>query len=328
MCITFFSFRPHLSPGERNNSQIGYRLVMAFNRDEFYQRPTAKADFWTKKPGSNERLNNETMVNASEAQIIGGMDMQSGREGGTWLAMNTAGKLGLLTNYRVPVEDIRQDSCGRGHFIPEYLNGVDSSETFFKAIDKRKTDYAFFNMICAKITKETTEMVYYTNSEPLGISRLPSGTYSLSNKVLDSPWPKQLTGRLMFQEILNKHRGEPVTAETKKVLEEELLVLMGDTTLYAEEDELPQTGVSAYMEKAMGSIFGTLKVNNLDYGTRTTTFVLVDDNNVATWIEYTRPDVCQDVDEKHSDDHHRLVPPQIARGWIRSEKTFPLHLPE
>jgi len=43
MCILFFYFCDKPKPD-------GYRLIMASNRDEFYFRPTADANFWAKNP--------------------------------------------------------------------------------------------------------------------------------------------------------------------------------------------------------------------------------------------------------------------------------------
>ena len=54
------------------------QLVLAMNRDEFTARPTAPLSW--------------------RAGLLGGWDLQPGREGGTWLAMDTGGRLGLLTN--------------------------------------------------------------------------------------------------------------------------------------------------------------------------------------------------------------------------------------
>ncbi len=52
------------------------------NRDEFYERPTAPADFWDDAPG-----------------LLAGRDL---REGGTWFGITRRGKLAALTNYRDP----------------------------------------------------------------------------------------------------------------------------------------------------------------------------------------------------------------------------------
>ena len=43
MCILFLYFCDKPTPN-------GYRLIMASNRDEFYFRPTARADFWEENP--------------------------------------------------------------------------------------------------------------------------------------------------------------------------------------------------------------------------------------------------------------------------------------
>ncbi|CAB1319976.1 unnamed protein product [Coregonus sp. 'balchen'] len=58
------------------------RLILAANRDEFYNRPTKAADFW-----------------ASNSEILSGLDLEEGKEGGSWLGINKRGKLAALTNY-------------------------------------------------------------------------------------------------------------------------------------------------------------------------------------------------------------------------------------
>uniref|UniRef100_A0A8D2B858 Transport and golgi organization 2 homolog n=1 Tax=Sciurus vulgaris TaxID=55149 RepID=A0A8D2B858_SCIVU len=91
MCIIFFKFDPH--PVSKN----AYRFILAANRDEFYHRPCKLADFW----GNNN-------------EILSGLDMEEGKEGGTWLGISTRGKLGALTNYLQPRQNPEargRDSC-------------------------------------------------------------------------------------------------------------------------------------------------------------------------------------------------------------------------
>ena len=52
MCILFLYFCDKPSPD-------GYRLIMTFNRDESYFRPTADANFWAKNPNI---LSGETLM--------------------------------------------------------------------------------------------------------------------------------------------------------------------------------------------------------------------------------------------------------------------------
>uniref|UniRef100_A0A9L0JZE7 Transport and golgi organization 2 homolog n=1 Tax=Equus asinus TaxID=9793 RepID=A0A9L0JZE7_EQUAS len=91
MCIIFFKFDP------RPVSKNAYRLILAANRDEFYHRPSKLAGFW----GNN-------------SEILSGLDMEEGKEGGTWLGISTRGKLAALTNYLQPRLD--PDARGRGTY--------------------------------------------------------------------------------------------------------------------------------------------------------------------------------------------------------------------
>src|SRR5258706_11902709 len=57
-----------------------YRLVLAANRDEYFQRPTAAADYWSDAP-----------------HVLGGRDLE---QGGTWLGVATDGRSAAVTNFR------------------------------------------------------------------------------------------------------------------------------------------------------------------------------------------------------------------------------------
>ena len=72
MCLIVFSW----------NRTGPYKLIMAANRDEYFNRPTITAKFWKDKTG-----------------VFGGRDSKAG---GSWLAFNENGKWAALTNYRDP----------------------------------------------------------------------------------------------------------------------------------------------------------------------------------------------------------------------------------
>ncbi|XP_030671702.1 transport and Golgi organization protein 2 homolog isoform X6 [Nomascus leucogenys] len=82
---------------EDSVTEGSYRLILAANRDEFYSRPSKLADFW----GNNN-------------EILSGLDMEEGKEGGTWLGISTRGKLAALTNYLQPRLDWQ--ARGRGAY--------------------------------------------------------------------------------------------------------------------------------------------------------------------------------------------------------------------
>ena len=54
MCLIAFAYNVHPS----------YRLILAANRDEFYERPSSSADFWKDHP-----------------QVLAGRDLKKGGHG-------------------------------------------------------------------------------------------------------------------------------------------------------------------------------------------------------------------------------------------------------
>ena len=72
MCLIFISLNQHPS----------YKLIVAGNRDEFYNRPTQPAAYW---PDCDK--------------VLAGRDLEGG---GTWLGVTTSGRISMLTNYRDP----------------------------------------------------------------------------------------------------------------------------------------------------------------------------------------------------------------------------------
>ena len=72
MCLLVFAFKVHPT----------YKLILAANRDEFYERPTAPAKFWDDNPN-----------------LLAGKDLKAG---GTWLGITRYGKIAAITNYRDP----------------------------------------------------------------------------------------------------------------------------------------------------------------------------------------------------------------------------------
>ena len=77
-----------------------YPLILAANRDEFYQRPTDRMHFWQSNPS-----------------ILAGKDLD---QGGTWFGVHKNGRFAALTNYRDPAS-IKQNAPSRGEIIIDFL---------------------------------------------------------------------------------------------------------------------------------------------------------------------------------------------------------------
>uniref|UniRef100_A0AAQ6IKZ9 Transport and golgi organization 2 homolog (Drosophila) n=1 Tax=Anabas testudineus TaxID=64144 RepID=A0AAQ6IKZ9_ANATE len=126
MCIIFFKFDP------RPVSKNAYRLILAANRDELYNRPSKAADFW----GTN-------------SEILSGLDLEYGKEGGSWLGISKRGKLAALTNYMEGRPN--PDAQGRGFLVSNYLTDKDlDSYAYLKKVSTEGHLYNGFNLITAE----------------------------------------------------------------------------------------------------------------------------------------------------------------------------------
>ena len=139
MCVTAFWFGL-----KATNDHNGYRLILVFNRDEFFSKPSASASFWQEND-----------------DIVGGLDMTEGREGGTWLAMNRNGRLALLTNVIGPdgtgnpnPEGEPRKFKGRGSLVRDFVSGCESSEEFLRRIANEGHLYRGFNIITIDLKQE------------------------------------------------------------------------------------------------------------------------------------------------------------------------------
>nr|XP_019776192.2 transport and Golgi organization protein 2 homolog isoform X5 [Tursiops truncatus] len=166
MCIIFFKFDP------RPVSKNAYRLILAANRDEFYHRPSRAADFW----GNNN-------------EVLSGLDMEEGKEGGTWLGINTRGKLAALTNYLQPRLD--RDARGRGELVAQFLTSDMDSLSYLKKVSAEGHLYNGFNLIAADLSTEKGDVIcYYGNRgerEPVALAPVVA---------MASPGPHEAAHRL------------------------------------------------------------------------------------------------------------------------------------
>lgn len=150
-----------------------FPLVLAANRDEFYDRPTAAAAWWDDAP-----------------EIAGGRDLQAG---GTWLGVSRRGRFAAVTNVREP--GLPTGNCSRGALTASYLRGNQSAREFADTI--RDADYAGFNLLLG----DGQHLVYCSNRGERQ-RKLAPGIYGLSNHRLDTPWPKLVKLRGAFAQAL------------------------------------------------------------------------------------------------------------------------------
>lgn len=240
MCIILLAYEAHPF----------YRLALAANRDEFYDRPTLQAAFWDDAPG-----------------VIGGRDLTGG---GTWLGVNVRGRVAAVTNYRDPASK-KTGAPSRGLLVSDFLRADDDDETPHACLERlasRAAGYNDFNLIAG----DRHEFYYFSNraGEP---TALAPGVHGLSNHLLDEPWPKVERGKQALAELL---------AHADTLSTEAIFQILADRSMAADES-LPDTGVGLDVERVLSPLFIASPV----YGTRCSTVVLIDRNENVTFIERT-----------------------------------------
>lgn len=195
-----------------------YPLIMAANRDEFYDRPSAPADFWSERP-----------------DILAGRDL---KEGGTWCGVTKGGKFAALTNFRDPLS-VRAGAPSRGNLVRRYLEGDYTAEEFLGFLRKEGSAYNGFSIIFGTVKG----LFYYSNRG--AEARIVPGIHGLSNALLGTPWPKVNRGIASMTAVLNG--GSNLDVET-------FFAFLRDETKPA-DDELPDTGVGYEWERILSSVF-------------------------------------------------------------------------
>jgi uncharacterized protein with NRDE domain len=227
------------------NYHPDYQLILAANRDEYHDRPTEQAGFWSDAP-----------------HILAGRDK---RAGGAWLGVSTDGKLAAVTNYRDPRQQI-MNPPSRGKLVAGFLqNPMGTLEEFQRILNHDSQLYDGFNLLYGS----SDNLHYFTNRGGSSGPVIP-GIHGLSNHLLDTRWPKVSAARSRLKTILQQ----------KNVDQEQIFEALSDPTPFG-DDLLPDTGVGPERERLLSPIFIADKV----YGTRSTTVLLIDRSNQVTFIE-------------------------------------------
>ena len=234
MCLILFAYEKHPQ----------YRLVFAANRDEYYSRPAEPMHLWETEP-----------------DVLAGVDLQCG---GTWMGITRTGRFAAITNYRDPAS-ILKAAPSRGHLVGDFLSGSGSPEEYLNAILPMGPRYNGFNLFVG----DPRGLYYYSNRADR-VQAIGPGVFGLSNRLLDTPWPKVVKGRRRLAGLVEEGRG--LNPET-------LFDLLADRVRPADR-ELPDTGVGLALERLLSPLF----IHGDNYGTRCSTVVLWDrQGRVDVW---------------------------------------------
>jgi uncharacterized protein with NRDE domain len=255
MCLIVFAWR--LLPDTP--------LVLAANRDEFYERPTAPAAWWDKAAGS-------------ATAIYAGRDLQAG---GTWMGIaaavsansanppGPASRFAAITNIRAPSEK-KSTAPSRGQLVSDYLASNLSPADYLEAIRANARQYNGFNLLLGN----QHELIWFSNRAQDDVRNgqpLVPGIYGVSNAVLDTAWPKLIKAKAEFSSLLCQRAPDDAYFE-----------MLGDTTK-APDERLPDTGVSLEWERLLSPIC----IVSPNYGTRCSSLLRIHAQQAADFQERT-----------------------------------------
>ncbi|KPJ76729.1 MAG: hypothetical protein AMJ54_10635 [Deltaproteobacteria bacterium SG8_13] len=235
MCLILFAYDIHPQ----------YRLLLAANRDEFYERPTLPLDVWEDRP-----------------DIFAGRDLKGG---GTWLGISRSGRIAAVTNYRDPRRVLPQ-APSRGFLVGDYLAGSEPAERYLSRIASEAHRYNGFNLIVGD-----RGGLWYLSNQSAEILHIEPGVYGLSNHLLNTSWPKVRNGKAGLQKLIEEGQAGRI---------EPMLALLADKTPAA-DNALPDTGVGLQWERVLSPIF----ITSATYGTRSSSVIQVSRNGKVTFVE-------------------------------------------
>ncbi len=159
MCLIAIAYRVHPR----------YPLIIAANRDEFLERPTAPMHYWADAPN-----------------ILAGRDLKAG---GTWSGITRNGRFAAITNYRDFNRKVK-NGPSRGLLVRTALeNPILPADT---------SELDGFNLIYGH-----WEELYYHNNITGHDVPLKPGIHGLSNALLNTPWPKVVRAKAAMERIIS-----------------------------------------------------------------------------------------------------------------------------
>jgi uncharacterized protein with NRDE domain len=220
-----------------------FAFVVAANRDEFFDRPTAALGWWR--------------TGGEAPWLLAGRDLAAG---GTWMGLSASGRIGMLTNVRDPARH-RDEAASRGALVTDWLD-----RGAWPAANAATNP---FNLIGGDLPSRRW---WWTSDRHTAPTPLAAGVHAVSNGALDEPWPKvqRLSGQLRL------------TLETAPddTLVERLFALLDDDQV-APDEALPNTGVGLARERRLSPAF--IRWPEAGYGTRCSTVILGSREDAGRW---------------------------------------------
>ena len=237
MCLIVLAYQAHPD----------FKLVLAANRDEYFDRPAVAAGYWKDSP-----------------ETLAGRDLL---QGGTWLGINRNLSFAAVANYR-DSDSSMASPLSRGLLVKDFLTGALGALEYTNALTATSGDYAGYNFLAG----DADQACFFSNRVN-EVKVLTPGVYGISNGDFDAPWPKVVKAKKSLVKELNAAGHLSIAA---------VFSLLHDESVPAAKD-LPDTGIGFERERQLAPVFVTLD----EYGTRSSTIITIDKDNAVGFYERT-----------------------------------------
>jgi uncharacterized protein with NRDE domain len=195
-----------------------FRLVIAANRDEMHERPSAPLHWWEDHP-----------------DILAGRDLE-GR--GTWMGISRRGRFAAITNFR-ELQTPPPDAPSRGSIVVDFLESDLPVQRWVEKLRAAADGLAGFNLFVAD-----GESLAFLSNRSATPKILEPGIFGLSNGPWDAAWPK----------VKRATDGLEVSLRQPRSLEQNLFTLLRHDGR-PDDRELPDTGVGVDHERFLSPVF-------------------------------------------------------------------------
>ena len=223
--------------------------VLASNRDEFHDRPTAPLAWWWPE--------------GDRSAVLGGRDLAAG---GSWLALREDGRLALITNVREPGR-FDPAAPSRGKLVLDGLRAGPADTAWLRSVSDAPCNG--FNLLLADLG---TDQAVWASNRPGQQRMLGAGVFGLSNASLDTPWPKVSHLKTALGACVR-------SGQSAAQLAEGCFATLADRNP-APDHLLPSTGIPQQRERQLSSPFIHIPPSGTPptgaYGTRCSTVVVVE----------------------------------------------------
>ncbi|QOU22111.1 hypothetical protein BRETT_002279 [Brettanomyces bruxellensis] len=278
-----------------------YPLIIASNRDEYFDRPTQLAGF----------IDENTLCPVDQGR----------QEHGTWIGITKRGRVAVLVNYREPAMECL-NKISRGSIPMKFLKSNKKAITWSESANKHMNgfkDVGGFSLLFGELqasqggkgimplhimSNRYRETVSVFNTEET-LNRQDNDRYhkmqlfdtiGLSNSPYLEPWPKVTEGKKLLEQfaenaVRQKWNKDKLVSKLFEVL---TVAHPSDPEKWLnynlEEgfDQMPKSIFVPPLRKTKGPACSESKSKPTSlYGTRTQTVILVDKHGKVTYVEKT-----------------------------------------